>query len=57
MQIEGQRDGTGIILSLESKDLGQLEAARTALITELPPGAILGEQRDSSTLQDSIVKS
>lgn len=50
MQVEGSSDGAGIILSLESKDSKQLEAARAALITELPPGSILGERRDSTTL-------
>ncbi len=43
-------DGAGIILSLESKDLEQLEAARTVLMTELPPGTVVGERRDSLTL-------
>jgi hypothetical protein len=49
-QVEGRKDGTSIILSLESKSSGQLEAARAALITDLPRGAILGEQRNSATL-------
>ncbi len=49
-QVEGRQDGTGIILSLESKSSGQLEAARAALITDLPEGTILGEQRNSATL-------
>ncbi|CAL5230010.1 g13451 [Coccomyxa viridis] len=48
--VEGRQDGTGIILSLESKSSGQLEAARAALITDLPEGTILGEQRNSATL-------
>ena len=50
VQVEGRKDGTSIILSLESKSSGQLEAARAALITDLPPGTILGEQRNSATL-------
>ena len=49
-QVEGREDGTSIILSLESKSSGQLEAARAALITELPEGTILGEKRNSATL-------
>ena len=49
-QVEGRTDGTSIILSLESKSSRQLEAARDALITDLPAGTILGEQRNSATL-------
>jgi hypothetical protein len=49
-QVEGQSDGAGIVLTLESKDCTQLEAARQALIDDLPAGSILAEQRNSMTL-------
>lgn len=36
VQMTKQRDGTGILLSLESKDLTQLQSAQQLLIDTLP---------------------
>jgi len=47
----GQADGAGLVLSLEGKDEGQLEAARAALASGLPPGArVVAVQRDAAAL-------
>ncbi len=36
MQMTKQKDGTGILLSLESKDLKQLQSAQQLLVDTLP---------------------
>ncbi len=47
----GQADGAGLVLSLEGKDEGQLEAARASLASGLPPGArVVAVQRDAPAL-------
>ena len=44
----GQTDGAGIVLSLESKEVDVLAAARELLLENLPPGVtVLGEELDS----------
>ena len=44
----GQPDGAGIVLSLESKEVEVLAAARQLLLDNLPPGVtVISEEADS----------
>ena len=53
-QVSGQADGAGLVLSLEGKDAGQLEAARARLARGLPAGTrLVSVQRDAASL-DSL---
>jgi hypothetical protein len=45
--VSGQEDGAGIVLSLESKDVGNLEKARLQLLSSLPHGMVTSEERDA----------
>lgn len=46
-----QADGAGLVLSLEGKDMGQLEAARARLASGLPAGTrLVSVQRDATSL-------
>ena len=50
-QVSGQADGAGLVLSLEGKDAGQLEAARARLARGLPAGTrLVSVQRDAASL-------
>lgn len=40
LQVEDRSDGAHIVLALQSKDSQHLEAARSALIAELPQGLL-----------------
>lgn len=44
----GQLDGAGIVLSLESKDLEVLEAARELLVATLPRSVTVMSQESDS---------
>lgn len=39
MQLTHQKDGTGLLLSLESKDMEQLQSAKALLLKILPTDA------------------
>ena len=45
--LTNQSDGCEVVLSLEGKDEGELEAARERLVGLLPPGAVASEHRDA----------
>ena len=48
--VTGQRDGARLLLALESKRPAALAPAAARLRELLPPGALLGEQRDVARL-------
>ena len=50
LQVSGQTDGAGVVLSLESKDSALLQQARGQLLGQLPPGCLVSEERDSPVL-------
>lgn len=50
LQVSHQADNVGIILALESKDLNVLNQAKQDLLQQLPPGSVISEERDPTTL-------
>lgn len=49
MQVSCQPDGTGILISLESKDPAQLEEAVSLLQEQLPAGIVAAVQHDTAS--------
>ena len=52
MQVSHQADGTGIILSLESKHLDTLTQAKQELLQKLPSGCLVSEEKDPGLLSN-----
>ena len=55
-QVSNQVDGAGLVLSLESKNSGALEEARTLLLGLLPRASLVAEQRDCPELSSPLAQ-